>query len=265
MKRSDYRATKEFILHAEVPKETSTYKPFYHEKLIDLTLEGIQNAGFKLNKETYTAYNDGQVASGRYTISNVADEEMQLEIGWQNSYDKSRTLKFALGTQIFICGNGSVHGSFGAFKKKHTGDIQLFTPHTITDYIKSAGDTFITMQEDRDLMKQIEVDKRITAELVGRMLIEEEILSTMQVNVILKQLTHPSFDYKAPGSLWELYNHTTYALKDTKPGLWIDSHIAANTLFVNAAGELGGGKLWQEPSVTPHVDRQLSIFFNSAD
>ena len=94
--------TKELLLSTPLPQETNTYKPISHEQLIDLTLSGIEKSGFKLETELYSSANQGNIANGRYTISNVADNEMQLQIGWQNSYNKQLTLKFALGTQIFI-------------------------------------------------------------------------------------------------------------------------------------------------------------------
>lgn len=137
-----FNTTKELIMNTAVPVQTRTYKPVSHSQLIDLTLDSISKAGFTLDKETYSAAVDGQVANGRFSISNVADSEMQLQIGWQNSYNKTMSLKFAIGTRILVCSNGCVSGDFGAFKKRHKGDIQDFTPSAITDYIKSAGDVF---------------------------------------------------------------------------------------------------------------------------
>jgi len=114
----NFNTTKELIINAPVPVQTRTYKPVSHSQLIDLTLNSIEKAGFTLDKETYSSAGDGQVANGRFSISNVADTEMQLQIGWQNSYNKQLTLKFAIGTRIFICQNGCVSGDFGTFKKK---------------------------------------------------------------------------------------------------------------------------------------------------
>jgi hypothetical protein len=234
--KKSYVTAKDILLTAEIPQETKTYKPISHQQLIDLTLESIHHAGFELDKETYSAAREGNVANGRYTITNVADSEMQLQIGWQNSYDKSMSLKFAIGTRIFICENGCVSGDYGAFRKKHVGEIQTFTPTAITEYIKQAGDAFQKMQSDRENMKAIELTKRTTAELIGRMIIEENIIESTQLNIIRGQIENPSFDYGAPGSLWELYQHTTYAMKEVHPSLWMRNHINAHTFFVNESG-----------------------------
>jgi hypothetical protein len=161
---------------------------------------------------------------------------MQLQIGWQNSYNKTLSLKFAIGARIFICQNGAVHGDMGSFRKKHMGSVQEFTPSAITEYIKQAGDTFRTMQTERERMKQIEVSKRTQAELIGRLLLEEKLITTMQVNQIAAELTNPTYDYGAPGSMWELYQFTTQTMKDTHPRFWINDHMQAHNFFVNESG-----------------------------
>lgn len=231
-----YNTAKATLIATPLPQQTRTYKPVSHEQLIDLTLESIHQAGFKLSREFYTSAREGNIANGRFTIQNVADTEMQLQIGWQNSYDKTMTLKFAIGTRIFICENGCVSGDFGAFKKKHVGEIQTFAPATIIEYIKKSGEAFKRIQSERDAMKQIEITPRAQAELIGRMIIEEKFIESTQLNIIRKELKAPTFDYNCPNSLWELYNYTTFAMKEVHPSLWMQNHIDAHKFFVDAAG-----------------------------
>jgi hypothetical protein len=228
--------TKELLLSTPLPQETRSYKPISHEQLIDLTLAGIEKSGFKLETELYSSAQEGNIANGRYTISNVADSEMKLQIGWQNSYNKQLTLKFALGTQIIICQNGMVSGDFGAFKKKHVGEIQTFTPQAITDYIKSAEEAFKRIQVEREAMKQIEVDKRVISELIGRLYMEEELIQSTQLNIIQRELKKPTHNYGAEGSLWELYQFTTFSMKEIHPRLWMENHMNVHKFFTEQAG-----------------------------
>ena len=261
---STYSTTKYFLTGTELPKETRTYKPVSHGQLIDLTLESIDKAGFMLDSEKYSAARDGNIANGRFTISNIADKEMQLQIGWQNSYDKSLSLKFAIGTQIIVCQNGMVSGDYGAFKKKHQGDVQEFTPSAIIEYIKAAGDGFRKMQDERELMKHVQIDARVTAELVGRMILEKEFIESTQLNIIKRELKNPTFDYGAPESLWELYQHTTYSMKEVHPTLWMGNHVDAHEFFVTASGEIKGKSVnisFEESTVR----RQLTIFDQIAE
>jgi hypothetical protein len=260
MKTATYNSTKDVLLRAQVPQQTRTYKPITHQQLIDLTLESIQQAGFTLDKELYSSTTDGQIANGNFTISNVTDKEMQLQIGWQNSYNKTLSLKFAIGARIFICQNGSVHGDMGSFRKKHMGTVQEFTPAAITEYIKQAGDTFQTMQTERESMKQIEVSRRTQAELVGRLLLEEKLISTMQVNQIAAELANPTYDYGAPGSMWELYQFTTQTMKETHPRFWINDHMQAHKFFVNEAGIMVTSREITVEVPEPGALEQLQLF-----
>lgn len=258
MSTPTYNTTRELIMNAEVPMETRTYKPITHSQLIDLTLNSIHSAGFALDKETYSAARDGNIANGQFSIRNVADSEMQLQIGWQNSYDKSLSLKFAIGAHIFICQNGMVHGDMGSFKKAHRGSVQEFTPNAITEYIKQAGDTFRQMQREREVMKEIEITKRTKAELIGRMLIEESFITSTQLNIISRELEAPTHDYGAPDSVWELYNYATFAMKEAHPSLRMNSLIKAHNFFVSEAGIIVDREIAQ-PEDTPAGFIQLAM------
>jgi hypothetical protein len=250
-----YNTLKNTLVHTAVPIQTKTYKPVSHGQLMDLTLESIHQAGFTLDKEMYSSAREGKVANGKFTIKNVADSEMQLQIGWQNSYDKSLSLKFAIGTRIFICSNGAVSGDYGAFKKKHQGEIQSFTPQAITEYIKHAGEAFTRMQEERELMKTIEIDRRTQAELIGRMIVEQQFIESTQLNIIRAELDKPTHDYGAPNSLWELYQFTTYSMKEVHPSLWMNNHIDAHSFFVEASG-----MVTKKQEISLPVINQLELF-----
>lgn len=255
METKTYSTTTKQLLAVPVPAQSKTYKPVSHEQLIDITLESIHQSGFSLDTEKYSSARNGNVANGRYTISNIADGEMQLQIGWQNSYDKSLSLKFALGVKIMICSNGSVSGDYGAFKKKHQGEVQTFTPQAITEYIKRSAEAFKRMQQEREAMKQIELSEQVKAELIGRMFIEQEFIQSTQLNIIKRELSNPTHNYGAENSLWELYNYTTFAMKEVHPSLWMENHIDAHSFFVQQSG-----LILPKKTIELHPVNQLELF-----
>jgi len=160
---------------------------------------------------------------------------MRLQIAWQNSYDKTTTLKFAIGAQVIVCENGMVSGDNGHFKTKHVGDVQTFAPAAITEYIKQSGDSFKKMQNDRESFKAHEITEVRRAELLGRMFFNDKLIQSSQMNVIREQLNNPSHDYNSPDSLWELYNHATFAMKEIHPRIWMKDHIAIHDFFMTEA------------------------------
>jgi hypothetical protein len=237
-----YVSDRQYLLNINVPATTRTYKAIPHGHLIDVTMQSLEQAGFKVESEQYYSAIDGLVATGRYSISNVNDSEMKLQIAWQNSYNKSKSLKFAIGAYVIVCGNGLVHGDMGAFKRKHVSDVQEFTPSKIAEYITKAGDMFSMMQKEREVMKTIEISPRLRAELIGRMFIEEDFIHSTQLNIISKEIKAPTHDYNAPNTMWELYNFTTFSMKQLHPSLWMENHIDAHTWFVNESGAIVNAK-----------------------
>jgi len=256
-----YQVPQSKLLAVVPPTDTRTYKAISHGQLIDLTLEGIHGSGFQLGRQNYSMAREGNVANGHYTITDVADSEMQIQIGWQNSYDKSITLKWAMGVHIFICSNGCISGDMGAFKRKHQGSIQEFTPQAISEYIKTAAEVFVSMQKQREQMKQIELTKRVTAEILGRMVVDNEIITTTQLNIIKRELDKPTHNYGAQNSMWELYQFVTFSMKEIHPTLWMDDHIHAHEFFTNEAG-IYVPKQTMTWEVVPSSEdkRQLSLF-----
>jgi hypothetical protein len=233
----NYTTTKQLLINTQLPAITRTYSPFSHEKVMDLTLNAISNAGFILENETYAA-SKGLVATGKYTIKSVADSEMQLQIAWLNSYDKSKRLTWGVGSIVRICLNGMISADMGAFKKKHQGEIQEFTPKAITEYVKRAEDVFLNLQQERESMKQIEVSQRTISTLIGQMFLEEDFITTTQLNIIKRELESPTHDYGADGSLWQLYNFATFSLKGIHPSLWMKNHLDCHKFFTTEAGIL---------------------------
>lgn len=258
MKTQTYTTTKQAIITSQLPEQTRTYKPFSNERLINLTLEGITQAGFSLGGENYTSTKEGNVSNGRYLIRSVEDTEMQLLITWNNSYNKKLSLAFGIGAWMKICGNGMMGWkTVGSFKKKHMGEIQEFTPLMISEYIRGAGDMFLNLQKEREQMKQIELTRRITAELLGRAYIEEKFITSTQLNIIKGELEHPTYLYGDPNSLWSLYNYTTFALKEDHPEDWMQDHIDAHSFFTSISGIIIPQK--EEIQIPEVIDsRQLS-------
>jgi len=249
MKQKTFETTEQFLRSVGIPEETRSYKPILHGELIDLTREGISCSGFTIEKESYTMAMDGKVANGKYLLSNIKDEEMQIQVIWQNSYNKKISLKWAIGIHVFVCENGAISGDMGSFKKKHVGDIQEFTPKHIADYLQTANTVFIEMQKVRDKMKQIPVSIEQSAEMLGRLYFIEEVMGSKQLNIIKDELKHPTYNYNSPNTLWELYNYVTYALKTIHPSDWMESHEKTHRFFINYAQIIVPANEFQEAEI----------------
>ena len=89
---------------------------------------------------------------------------------------------------------------------------------------------------------------------------EENLIGSTQLNMIKKELQHPTFLYEAPGSMWELYNFTTFSMKDVHPSDWLENHLNTHKFFMDETGLFIPQD--KEPIQMPEVinDGQLTIF-----
>ena len=59
-----------------------------------------------------------------------------------------------------------------------------------------------------------------------------------QLNIISRELKAPTHDYGAKDSVWELYNYTTFAMKETHPSNWMSNHIKAHQFFTDFSNNI---------------------------
>jgi hypothetical protein len=225
--------TREELFAVEVPMQTRTYKPVSHRNIIETTLEQIDKSGFVVKDEHYISAQNGFIATGYYNLEYFADPEVNIRIAWQNSYNKQVSLKYAIGLNVMVCTNGSFYGDIGGFKKRHTGIVQEFTPAKIADYFQSAEDIFGTLVKHKNRMKEIELSKKVVAQLIGEMYITEALLKETQISIIKKEIIEESFDYGVKGTAWNIYNAVTHSFKTLHPSEYIERHSKLHTFFAD--------------------------------
>jgi Domain of unknown function (DUF932) len=212
------------IYAIQVPVETNSYKPVSHKRLIETIKEVCYNSNLAISGERYMTKSNGEILTGYFNIASISDSEMSLRVGFQNSYNKKVTLKLAIGTSVLVCDNGCVRGDFGAYKRKHTGNIDTITPQRIRKAFCCLSEDFGTIARHRDQMKNIEVDRKTVNELIGDLYIREGIIKETQLSIIKNEIIKPSYDYKTDNSLWQTYNHITHSLKNVHAANFIDVH-----------------------------------------
>lgn len=238
--RINRNSTKDYLVNTPLPEQTGEgkYVVVPHSRVMDLTLTALKENNFVVKEEKFLAARAGQQAIGKYILEYGDDKDMGLMVAWNNSYDKSTTLKWAIGANVFVCSNGVVSSDMNYFKRKHMGSIDEVTVSSIAEYTKLAGETFKQLVYNKERMKEVQLTRSTVAELVGRLFIEEEAITTYQLGILHKEIKHPSFDYGAKNSMWELYNHVTTAIKEDHPHNWMKRHMDVNDFFVNKSGLL---------------------------
>lgn len=234
--------TEQHLRNTTLPNHGKRYSVIPHGFIIDETRAQLAAAGFTIGKELYKSSLDGQMAQGIYHLNYGQDSEMGLMFAWSNSYNKMMRFKCAIGAYVFICSNGVVSGDMGNYNRKHTGSsAKQDVIQSITNQIGNAKLFYDNLVADKEMLKQVNLTSKEKGEIVGRLFIEQDVLTLTQVGMIQKEINKPTHAYSNnPNSAWDLYNYVTLALKDSHPLSFLTDHQKVHNYFVNEFGQLQG-------------------------
>jgi hypothetical protein len=154
----------------------------------------------------------------------VNENELGMMFAWTNSYDKSTRFQCAIGAHVFICGNGMMVGDMMNFKRKHTGSASHDIVVQLSNQIKNGEKHYTRILSDRDALRNTPLSKLNQSELLGRLFVDEEIITSTQISCVKKEINKPSYDYNCnDNNAWAFYNHVTHSLKMSTPKNWMQN------------------------------------------
>lgn len=212
-----------------VPSETRSYKPVRHGDFIDSILEVADKHSLVLRREDYDTAKTGNIIRGVFAFMGE-DSAMDMQVGIVNSYDKTKTAMIGIGSQVFICQNGMISAEF-IMKRKHTGSVVEDLNSMIRSSFDSLHDEYLRNIEIRDRFKEMEINKRFYAELIGRMYLEEGIFTATQLGIVKSEFNESKL-FPEP-TVWSIYNHANHALKSSHPSDYINQHINLHKFMLN--------------------------------
>lgn len=211
----------EKIFKAVVPSQTKSYTPVSHQNIVDAVQEEADKRGFEIKDKQYWTNRDDQQVTGKFNIIVPGDNEMGMMVAFRNSYDRTMSLGFAAGGNVWICTNGMVSGDI-TLVRRHTGSIVSEITEKINISMDQLENQFSTLVIAKEKMKQIEVSKTAMAELAGKMFIQEELINSTQLNIVKQEiLTSENFGEE---NLWSMYNHVTESYKKSSAYSFIENH-----------------------------------------
>ena len=237
--KTNYR-TEQWLRNITLPTHGGQYAVISHGDVIDETKKQLEAAGFEIEKELYKTSLDGQIAQGVYHLKHGNDKDMGLMFAWSNSYNKQVKFKCAIGAQVFVCMNGVVSGDMSNFNRKHMGKSAMQDViNSIQEQIANAKVFFDRLVMDKGLLKNIILTPRDKGSILGELFANDEILTLTQVGIVKRELDKPTHTYNSHSdSAWTMYNHITFALKESHPGSYITDHQKVHDYFVNKYGTL---------------------------
>ena len=236
----DWTTTREFLLEIPRPEETKSYKPIPHSVFINELREEIDKRGYIVAEERYLHANKGQILTGNFRITKD-NSEMMPTINFTNSYNKMRKAEIRAAAMILVCKNGMMGTtSVGAYSRKHSGTALEDIRFKMSEVVQSLEEEFERLTKNANEMKQIELDKKIIAQLVGDMYINESLIKAEQLSILSNEI-HNSINFKG-NTVWDFYNHVTEAYKHNHPMDYDRQHIKMHTYMsdkFNLSGSRG--------------------------
>lgn len=222
MPRKTQDCTKAQLLSVALPTHADTYTVISHEFVINYSYQALAAAGFSVVDEQYRSNRDGQIAHGIYKLNYNNDPELSMMFTWTNSYNKQVKFRCGIGAYINKTGTVMTSGDIGTWVRKHMGSADTDTQNTIDQQVQNAHMYYDQLVADKNSMKDITLNKRRQAQMLGILFAEYDILNTEQVSTV-KQLMHkPTFSFENTDSLWQFYNYVTIALQESHPKTWME-------------------------------------------
>ena len=227
------------------PNHGGRYAVVPHGDVIDEVKRELASAGFAIGHERYKMTDNGQIAQGVYNLTYGEDSDMSMMFAWSNSYNKTMRFKCAIGAYVHICSNGMLRGDMGNYSRKHSGTAYTDVMNQIKDQISKAREHYSLLMQDKRMLENIILTPRDKGKILGELFANLEILTLTQVGIVKREMDKPTFQYSSNlDSAWNMYNHVTFALKESHPGSYMNDHQKLHQYFINEYGQL----------ITPQVD-----------
>ena len=254
------------LIDVTLPNHADSYTVISHKSVMDLSTQALEDAGFQIGNESYRATRDGNIASAVYKLTYGDDPELSMMFAWSNSYNKQMRFKCGVGALMNATNNTMVCGDMGSWARKHTGTADTETEKTIKEQVKLAEMYYNQLVSDKNRMKEITLDKRKQAQLLGILFADHEILTTEQASLIRQNMNRPftQFLSTVPGqadnsSLWAFYNYVTLALQQSHPKTWMEDQRILHW-FISDTFKFDKVEVKEEEVVDPNqVDLEDSI------
>ena len=228
------------VLTTPAAKAKATCAPIEHNAIHEKIIECIGKNNFTL-MDTFAK---GKSAESCIVNSTLKDNErkydlaneMGIRIGWKNSYNKTVSFGFAIGSEVFICTNGMVRGEYTIKKQHRQRDLQNYVTDLIEEYFGNIRETHNANVELAKHLMGKEVFEDDAREIIGQLFIDNKILNTKQLRIMSNELYHSTkfhnFNECETITAWDLYNHGTEALKSSAVVNDFSKHEDYNNFFI---------------------------------
>jgi len=215
---------------AEVPQRSETYTPISNTYLHGIVIEESTKEGLALIDYQFKASTNGEIMIGTYRFESKYPD-LNMMIGWRNSYDKSRTAVMCSGSKVHICENGFVF-SDEQFVRKHTSNVDEMILPILLAQIKLVQTNMYQSADFAHNLKQVIESPEYIYGMLGNLYMDEVLSSTQLSKVKEEYHGEHSFNYNVEiNNLYNIYNLCTLSLKSEHPSTYFNKHQRLQVFF----------------------------------
>lgn len=211
--------TRDALSSLRTPPRTNSHHPFAHADLITFIETRLWDAyRIEIEKGNYAVMSDGLKLFAALVLKRGQDD-FNLALGIRTSNDKSISLQFVAGANVFVCDNMAFSGESMVLCRKHTG---LLNPRTeVFAGVDRAIQKFVSLETRIAALKQQKISdteaKALIFDMVNTGIVNQNALPLIGKNYF--EPTHKEQAQEFGGSLWMLNNAVTEYCKTLKPNV----------------------------------------------
>ena len=215
------------ILATPLPQHGGRYAVIPHSLFLNEIQDRLKAKGYDIAEERYLTTGNRQVIAGVFRIKDN-NTELAPSISFINSYNKTKKASIRAGAVVLVCRYGMMGAiENGSYSRKHTGTaLEDFREH-VELVIDGLEKEFIRLQSNVREMKNISVDNILIANLIGDMVMNEQLITNTQLSIFKKE-KKSSLNFRG-NTLWDFYNNCTEAFKDSHPVIYDKQHVKFHT------------------------------------
>lgn len=226
-----YDEALKLVSEPQLPEQTKTYMPVANAKLFERIRDITSDY---LGKEP-VSYGAQLGAKGNQMFGSVlyanGSDEMKMQVGFRNSYNKTLPVGLIAGASIIVCSNGMFIGDIQTVRK-HTANVWNDIEELVAGFCKNIIPTYDRINEKKESMRAVIISDMDAAHLLGEMFVLDGVLTTPMLNIAVKEWHKPSHNAFKDRNAWSLHNACTEALKKAHPAEIMERHQQLDEFFV---------------------------------
>lgn len=221
---------REELREFKAPPPEGRWFPVSHSRVLDVVTETLNDSGYRIEEERLGLMRDGSRFFGVLKLNSVIAEGVSLAVGVRNSVDRSLSLGFASGHNVWVCDNTAMSAEI-LVHRKHTLRGERDFTRRIFEAVAQLS-SFKEQESQRiERLKSYELGEDRADALILRSY-TKGIIGARELPQVVREWREPQFPDFESRTAWSMLNAFTTILRDRAKRL-PDKHAVA-TMRLNA-------------------------------